>query len=125
MADLKDLENAPWPKFVREAKKQVACAYCKPDAQGHHACNCPNRPADAWAAIGDVLAGGLGLRPHELEADTTPQTCRECLSCIRHYNRLCPGLVVFTRDGCISASETWRKERDERGQTSTGDSRAD
>lgn len=47
---------------------------------------------------------------------TMPETCAECLSCIRHYNRLCSGLVVFTREGCQTASLPWRKDRDERGQ---------
>ena len=42
---------------------------------------------------------------------TMPQTCRECLSCIRCYKGICPGLVVFTREGCMAASEPWRKER--------------
>lgn len=40
-----------------------------------------------------------------------PQVCNECLRCIRHYKNLCPGLVVFTREGCIEASRNWREER--------------
>ncbi|WP_165608389.1 hypothetical protein [Desulfoscipio geothermicus] len=42
----------------------------------------------------------------------TPQVCIECLRCIRHYRELCPGLVVWSREGCISASKPWREKRE-------------
>lgn len=40
-----------------------------------------------------------------------PHLCDECLSCIRYGNQLCPGLIVFTREGYISASRRWREGR--------------
>ena len=51
------------------------------------------------------------------EAYKIKQLCTECLCCIRHYNGLCPGLIIFSRSGCQTASETWRKERDEHGKS--------
>lgn len=42
----------------------------------------------------------------------SPPICEECLCCIRHYNGLCPGLIVFSREGCREASAGWRAERD-------------
>lgn len=56
--------------------KAKTCAYCKPDAQGHHARNCPNRPDDAWAAIGEVLAGIKTEPQKDAKRDDNPMNRR-------------------------------------------------